>query len=402
MVPSVENRRTALILVLVLCSVLVVLPVMASDNSGVINSSWVLPLEWNKDYTLLGTGRCVIQTKDGGYAVAGETNNKFLLLKTDSSGDVQWKRTYGDGEGYAIVQTRDEGYALVGSGTNFNLVKTDSSGNVQWNKYYGKPEARYLIQTSDGGYALLVGASWRNIDLVVKTDADGNMLWNKTYGIGLIYSIVNADDGGYMISGVTSTVNPISMLIKIDSSGNVQWNKTGNFGSSLVKTEDGGYVMVGTSTGLGLLIKTDSQGNIQWRRSYEVNAEDPLATSYFASVAQTSDGGYVIGEIIWPAPLALEGGWAEVIKTDSLGNIERTVTLPGIDNYIESIIGSDDGGCVFTGSKRGIVWLDKIESSIIQEFPSWVILPLFLLATLLVTIYRKRLHRKRHGRPILN
>jgi len=60
---------------------------------------------------------------------------------------MQWNKTYGGAgydEAHSVVQTRDGGYALAGGtssfgagGYDFWLVKTDSAGNMQWNKPYG-------------------------------------------------------------------------------------------------------------------------------------------------------------------------------------------------------------------------------------------------------------------------
>ena len=95
----------------------------------------------------------VVQTSDGGYALAGYTcfygagGSDFWLVKTDSAGKMQWNKTYGGAgydEAHSVVQTRDGGYALAGGtssfgagGYDFWLVKTDSAGNMQWNKPYG-------------------------------------------------------------------------------------------------------------------------------------------------------------------------------------------------------------------------------------------------------------------------
>ena len=88
----------------------------------------------------------VIQTSDGGYAIAGWTDSygngyyNFWLVKTDSQGNQQWTQTYGasgDSEAYSVVQTSDGGYALAGFTNStgagiysFWLVKTDSKGNM--------------------------------------------------------------------------------------------------------------------------------------------------------------------------------------------------------------------------------------------------------------------------------
>jgi len=116
-------------------------------------------MQWNKTYggpSTAEVGCSLIVTSDGGYALAGIWNitdydrsgnqADFWLVKTDASGNMQWNQTYG-GTGndfaYSLVETSDGGYALAGvtSSTGDDgydasswLVKTDASGNMQWNQ----------------------------------------------------------------------------------------------------------------------------------------------------------------------------------------------------------------------------------------------------------------------------
>jgi len=147
----------------------------------------------------------------------------FWLVKTDSYGNTQWNKTYGGlgrDEAYSIQQTSDGGYILGGSTRSFGkglsdfwLVKTDSTGELMWNKTYGAPffDVAYAVQqTSDGG--CIVAGSTNSLGSgsedfwVIKTDPDGGMQWNKTYG-GLYdevaYSVQQTSDEGYIIAGTT-------------------------------------------------------------------------------------------------------------------------------------------------------------------------------------------------------
>ena len=99
-------------------------------------------LAWSRTYggTSGDAAYSVVQTGDGGYALAGYTwsygagSYDFWLVKIDSAGTLQWSKTYG-GAGYdsasSVVQTSDGGYALAGDtgsfgvGGDFWLVKTD-------------------------------------------------------------------------------------------------------------------------------------------------------------------------------------------------------------------------------------------------------------------------------------
>lgn len=111
--------------------------------------------------------RALVQSLDGGYALAGSSGTDFWLIKTGPNGNPQWNQTYTGTDyetAYALVQTSDGGYAIAGSTgdpkgyhSDFWLVKTDPSGNMEWNHAYGGPEresAEAVIQTSDGGYAI--------------------------------------------------------------------------------------------------------------------------------------------------------------------------------------------------------------------------------------------------------
>lgn len=164
---------------------------------------------WNRTYggADYDHARSVVQTVDGGYAIAGDTYSfgaglsDFWLVTTDSYGNMVWNRTY---EGTyvdaaaALVQTIDGGYALAGhivsSGAepaDFWLVKTDADGDEVWNRTYGEAfgaEALALVQTIDGGYALAgyayssIAGIWHSDSLLVKTNSDGKSL-NGEHGL---------------------------------------------------------------------------------------------------------------------------------------------------------------------------------------------------------------------------
>ncbi|NPA33842.1 MAG: hypothetical protein GXO48_02815, partial [Chlorobi bacterium] len=174
-------------------------------------------------------GRSIIQTSDGGYAVAAYGRRIGIIIsymyaaKLDRNGNMQWaKKTPGAYDaGYSIIQTTDKGYAIVGyrdidfisSGGLGNLqvyvIKLDSNGAPQWGRTIGDrgTDIGYsIIQTTDGGYAI---AGQRGGDFyVIKLDATGNLRWTRTIGGAngdFGYSIVQTWDGGLAIAGYTTS-----------------------------------------------------------------------------------------------------------------------------------------------------------------------------------------------------
>jgi len=373
---------------------------------------------WSQTYESVsfGSAYSVVETSDGGYAIVGESglDSDFCLLKTDELGNMRWFRTYGGEEtdrALSLVETSDGGYALAGSTESFGagdadfwLVKTDANGTMQWNMTYGGPdseEAYSVVQTSDGGYALAGYMQYSDVRvsdflvitrgsdfLLVKTDAYGNVEWNQTYG-GIedeyAFSVVETSDGGYAIAGKTESFGAGSFdfwLVKTDAYGNMEWNRTyGGSDSegaySLVQTSDGGYAILGD----GLLIKTDEYGYMVWNQTY---GGGDRAHGYAGSLVATSDGGYafVIG--------------SRLIKTDAQGSVEWSQTYEverATDRGLVSLVETSDGGYALVGfmwlmmSGDTFIWAVKTdEYGIIPEFPSWIILPLFLTATLAIII----------------
>jgi len=384
----------------------------------------------------------IVQTGDGGYAIAGTTSSfgagsaDFWLIKVDPSGNMQWNRTYGGPEAdvaHAMVQTSDGGYAIAGQTYSFGagdsdfwLVKVDSSGSIQWHKTYGQTTAdgaTSLIQTSGGGYVLAGYSTDSNAtkDLwFVKTDSSGNMQWNRTYGGSRwdeANSVIQTSDGGYALAGTTSSfsddMSSDFWLVKTDSNGNVEWNKTyteqkSDSAQSVIQTSDGGYTLAGhtaraiVDTPDVWVSNVDSDGNMEWDVTWAPT--EPALTN---SIIQTSDGGYAVTG--WTSSWTGFPGLSSymfLIKVDVNGNIQWNSTYEGLgDNNDLFAVQTDDGGYALAGTTRSSyenayydIWFAKAdtEGEPIPEFPTWIILPLFLMTSLVAIIVKKRLPKAVH------
>jgi len=380
----------------------------------------------------------IIQTDDGGYVIAGTTHSfgagssDFWLIKLDTTGNIEWNRTYGGPEAdtaAAIIQTSDTGYAIWGTtssfgagDTNFWLVKVDSSGNIQWNQTYGQTtaEAKSLTQTSDSGYALVgIQENGTNSSAwLVKTDSFGNLQWNQTYQDNShsknVYSVVQLDDNGYMFAGSTNAfsedISHDGWLVKTDSEGVMQWNQTydlnGGFDyvHALVKTSDGGYTFAGNTGGfLGQdiwIVKIDENGNTIWN-----TVCDTPEPAYSNCLTQTNDGGY----IVTGSTNYLTGyfrSYMFLIMVDANGNLQWNSTYGGLgDNKALFAVQTDDGDYALAGTTRFSeegahydIWFAKVDhlGEPIPEFPSWSPVLVGMVALVaMMTVYRKKLKKLR-------
>lgn len=232
----------------------------------------------------------------------GAGDEDIWLMKTDLRGNKEWSKTFGGNhsdKGYSVQQTKDGGYIITGAVSSYTtyaayvgitgrygavaLIKTDSKGNEEWNKTFGDSDSYedkgYSVQqTYDGGYVITgyqryssyfrsyMGHSYSHKNKyvwLIKTDLKGDTEWNKTFGEYEYYnygqSVQQTWDGGYIITGCTDYYGAGGddvWLIKTDSKGNAEWSKTfgGNrsdIGYSIQQTDDGGYIITGSTESYG-------------------------------------------------------------------------------------------------------------------------------------------------------
>ncbi|MFI5218338.1 MAG: T9SS type A sorting domain-containing protein [Bacteroidia bacterium] len=300
---------------------------------------------WTKIYNGGISTHSVLQTIDGGYILFGGSYSggagslDMVLLKTDTNGNLLWSKYYGDiydNYSYNIQQTSDSGYVIAGFtdtdttgfGTSYRslfLIETDVAGDTMWAKtYIGDFNYCYSMQqTADGGF-ILAGLTY-NDAFLLKTDATGIPQWSKAYGGDEAMCVKQLPDGGFIFTGKSNFFSSGDVyLVRTDINGDLLWSSvlgdsTSQRSYSIVPTNDGGYMIAGSTSGMIApylrdiyLLHTDSIGNLVWAKKIINSSND----DYSFCIEKTTDEGYVMSAwTLFNTPEKIN-----LIKLDSMGN----------------------------------------------------------------------------------
>jgi len=375
-----------------------------------------ITIEWEK--TFGGTANeqvnSIIQTTDGGFAIAGSTASKssggddVWVIRLDSMGNKQWEKIVGekdDDTAYSIIQTT-EGDLVVAGVINLRgggpypfgiadlwIVKLDFMGNQKWNKIFnGSQQVAYsIVETIDRGLAVVGytpssitrASGWGKLRdaQIIKLDRTGNLEWKKAFGAkkGDDYarSITQTTDGGFIVAGQSDVQYPNGddfLVVKLDRTGSLQWDRTfGGEGNdrafSITQTTDGGVAVAGSTKSKGSgnadfwIIKLDRTGNLQWDQTFGGNSEDEAH-----SIIQTNDGGFAVAGYT-TTDFSQRDFW--VVKLDDMGNRQWDRAFSGTSNKydeVHSIIQTTDGSFVVAGytktdANKDDAWVIKFNTN---------------------------------------
>lgn len=323
-------------------------------------------VDWVKQVNDLNTIRAVnIDLSLDGYLYAtfsvyltSQSSYFSIVLKFDIAGNLIWSKSYG---GPNVDQHSEHTFIssssifiagelrtlTAGGQSELYLLKIDTSGILQWGKTYdagGSDNLRSAKQLSNGDILLsgwTIDSLSRNYVSLFRIDVNGIIIWGKRFHVPSYKRFnaqaVNEDfSGDLLISGYVDTVDTgigfglwDIFLMKLSSAGNFKWGKI--YGGSdydesfsIAPTNDNGYIIgaepesYGNVSRIGLL-KTDSVGNVVWMRLY-----GDTSGGFPNNVVINEDNGYTIlatdGDYDVIAPMVL-------IRTDSMGRTVCNDTL---------------------------------------------------------------------------
>ena len=225
---------------------------------------------------------------------------------------------------------------------------------------------------------------------------DPTIEWQNTIGgsdTDFLTSVSQTADGGYIVGGYSksnisgdkteNTIGPDGeedlWILKLDSFGDIEWQKTigengMDFLTSVAQTSDGGYIVggylypnaTGNITADYWVIKLNSVGTVQWQNKIGGNNEDVLK-----DITQTTDGGYILGGYSWSNATGdkTENSNGDydywVVKLNNSGSIEWQNTIGGFGrDQLNAIEQTSDGGYILGGWSRSNISGDKSENII--------------------------------------
>ena len=211
---------------------------------------------------------------------------------------------------YRLLESYDGGLVFVGAGTNSSetgkIIKYDASGTKLWEHTFEENDETILtiavIEDINGD--LIVGGLTTQYDslhgdgFLMRIDACGNLLWFKNLGeedtYDLVQHLVLGDNNSVYFNHYISGSNDDRYTLKhVDVDGNTLWQERyfiglGGAVKGLVKTQDKGFLMIGTiyiqpffsqessTTYLrSAVVRTDSLGNELWTNIYRWEEDVP-------------------------------------------------------------------------------------------------------------------------------
>jgi hypothetical protein len=317
--------------------------------------------------------KCVGQTTDGGYIVAGYSKIGILeqamfIIKLDKNGKQLWEKKIGNYRDCAnsLVATYDGGCVVAGDkDRNPYIIKLDEKGEQIWQKSFGGSNgghANSIIETIDGEYVIAGSTFDKGMGAcdfwVIKLNKEGNLIWNQTFGtteIEVANSIIETTDKGYAIAGYTeANGNPDFWIIKIDNEGNKIMDKIFDSGKvdiaySIIETYDRGLVVAGDAGGYSYwIIKLDREGEILWEK-FSNGVHEECAKD----IIETSDHRLMIAGYTYNNKSSTGSSDFWVVKLSQSGSQLWSKTFGGPHmQHANSIFENSDGNFLVVGDKE--------------------------------------------------
>ena len=287
----------------------------------------------------------VTPANGGGFYIFGETDSygagdrDFFLIKISEDGSEEWFQLYGRERRewpYGMLQLSNSDLLLYGftedvdsRERNQYALRVGPKGDVIWEYIVESPYEELVLDAIETAESEIVLATIIKDDgQLVKLDANGNVLWTKRYeipGWQFASQVVQTDDGGFFLAGFSmsngSRQQADTWLARCTSIGELDWEKSfgdsmiDDYGQSLIRLEDGTYLIGGLGRGMPLS-RVDADGKVLWTRylfeDFVYGAE---------ALIELENGGFLIAGFIQKSNGRLYD--AIILQTDTEGWVQE-------------------------------------------------------------------------------
>jgi uncharacterized delta-60 repeat protein len=184
----------------------------------------------------------------GNVYVVGTSDSDVLTAKYNNSGVIQWQRKLGKttssdiGQGIAVDSSGNVyviGYTNANSYNDILIAKYNTSGTIQWSRTFGgtSSEFGYEISVDSLGNVYITGhtqssGAGLNDVVIAKLDTSGNVQWQRTLGTTYNefgYGIAVGSSGVIYVAGTTRPSSNITnvLIAKLPGDGSL----TSTYGS---------------------------------------------------------------------------------------------------------------------------------------------------------------------------
>ncbi len=303
----------------------------------------------------------LIESKNGGYIIAGDDIDLAFLARIDENGKILWQKHYENDdevEAYRAVETSTGDILFAGEIDDRDdyhyFVKTNADGDTLWTKSFIDEGEVYDMDLMPDDGSVSVGDAWtangfgKNDLGVIRLDKDGTPLWIKILGDSeaeYASSIAYADPASILIAGTLNymdadsiTMKSDAFLINLDLDGNIQWAQRLNYaggndyGAQVIEDCHGNYVMAVKhfneidSTSSVALCSFSPDGELRWAR--ELGHDIPNIAS-ITNLIESPDEGFLIGGY---STRVIQNNFYQnsifLIKTDEEGNSCASTDIP--------------------------------------------------------------------------
>jgi len=359
-------------------------------------------VDWVRNDMTSAYYESITLANDGkGYVVASKS--PYAIVKYGEDGDVIWQGTRtikGEYDGIrnysALVPASDkQGYVLVGTAVKATandeevdggwIAKFDEEGQQVWDTVCEGSAGQYYTDVTPiagGGYIAVgysladVGGSSKNDGgtdyLIAKIDESGGKVWVKSHGSSKdegFRTVTQLENGNFSAigranSGETTEAKEYDTHIIFSKEGEILSEEPcgGDLRKeyqSVIRTEDGGYIIIETGTAFEggynkdkLIAKFNAENECEW--SNTIAWENEYFFYAIRTMTKADDGGYLgVGAYYKGGGLTADGGSEPtsflVAKFSKKGDLESYDVFGINGGDFTDVVRADDGSYVAVG-----------------------------------------------------